>query len=119
MAVVLPQAVRGSLAFGHTGDVQPTPFTVASGAPRVFHVTFPSSDWVNVGHTMSVTLERSLDSGSTWTPWGGFGGATSGGLNKDLTPQVPGFEQAWDGQAMQLRGAVVVNGSFSWGLSAT
>lgn len=120
MATVLTEAVRGSVAFGHAGDTIPTPFTLNAGSPRNFVISFPSSDWTNISLqgtlTMSASLERSLDGGSTWQPFGGFSGATNivgkGGV---IPTQQMGV--SWDGRACLVRGGVTVGSSFSYGIN--
>lgn len=121
--VVLAQAVRGSLAFGHVGDSNPTPFSVSAGTARSYLIELTSSDWVDVTKvgtlTMDVSLERSLDGGTTWTGSGGFGGATNTPGKGGTVPQ-PSLSVSWDGLAMLLRGTVTVGPSpFSWGVTVT
>lgn len=121
--VVLAEAVRGSLAFGHVGDAAPTPFSMAAGPARTFLISFPSADWVNPAKvstlTMDVVLERSLDSGVTWVGFGGFGGGRND-PGKSGNANTPSISVPWDGLAMLLRGSVTVGpATFSWGVSVT
>lgn len=121
--VVLPEAVRGSLSFGHVGDANPTPVSVNAGTPGDYTVSFPSTPWrvlANAGTLhMDVAVERSVDLGATWAGMGGFGG----GVNlpgKDGTINDPSFTIGWDGQAMLLRAVITVApGPFAWGISVT
>lgn len=123
MAVILTEAVRGSLAFGHVGDASPTPLSVNAGPARGYLISFPSVDWVDplkIGTlTMDVALERSVDSGTNWVGFGGFGG----GVNvpgKGGTVHPASISVSWDGQAMLLRGAITVGPvPFSWGVTVT
>lgn len=114
---VLPEAVRGSLAFGHAGDPNPTPVHVPAGSPRFVTIAFPSVDWVNPGHTMSVALEISFDGGTTWVGFGGFGGAESGPVLRG--DPWPSMRVSWDGRVADVRGSVVVDAPFSWGVTLT
>lgn len=121
---ILPEAIRGDLAYGHVGDPHPAPFSMAAGAPNLFTLSFPSTDWTDVLQQgtlhMDCTLQRSLDSGVTWLDFGGFGGAEntpSKGTGTTIT--APAFAVQWDGTAMLLRGTVNVSAPFSWGISLT
>lgn len=117
---VLPEAVRGSVNFGHVGDALPTPFHMAASIPQNFVFTFISSVWVNAGHTLGATLEASFDGGITWSGFGGFPPGPSGILGKGGVVNPPAMTVSWDGRAMDLRGSITVGPApFSWGLTIT
>lgn len=122
MAVVLSEAVRDSLAFGHVGDAAPNPVSINASAPRAFLISFPSVDWVNAALVgtlhMDVVLERSIDGGTTWVGYGGFGGGVNN-PGKGGVIATPSISVTWDGLAMLLRGAITVAAPFSWGVTVT
>lgn len=127
MAVVLAQATRGSVSFGHAGDATPA-IDVAAGPSRNYKLEMTSDDWVNPANvgtlTMSVSLERSIDGGATWRFGGGFGIApnppASNTPGKGGVIQQPAIFTSWDGQAMKIRGDITVGPApFRWGVTVT
>ena len=114
---VLSESVRGSLAFGHVGDPNPTPLHIVAALPEFVLIEFPSVDWINPGHMMSVVMEISYDGGSTWIGFGGFTGAVSGPAIRGNS--WPSMRVSWDGRAIDLRGTVTVDAPFSWGIRVT
>lgn len=135
-ATLIPEAVRGAIAFGHPGDPTvsgcpfcgPTPVHINAGTPANngnIDFTIISSVWpTTAGLTMRVIVERSLDGGATWAflmgndPTNVNDVFVSNQLNKAGQPALARFGTRWDGSAMDLRGTFTPNQSFSWGLSA-
>jgi hypothetical protein len=109
--IILADGVRAGYQFGHVGDPNPTPFSVAAGAPRPFTITFPSAEWSNLANegarTLQWELERSLDGGATWVGYIGPADGTNvmgkGGVIHPASTAV-----SWDGQAMLIRGGYTV-----------
>lgn len=115
---VLAEQSRGSLG-------PQASHAIPGGAARPFIVNILSADWQTIGdgvHQLDIAIERSLDSGTTWSAVAAAtlqsGPVKGGGL--------PGFQASWDGQACLARiGHVTTTVSgvddvaFGWGLSVT
>jgi hypothetical protein len=133
---VIPEAVHGSIAFGHPGDPAvsgcsfcgPTPVHINAGTPANqgnVDFTIISSVWpTTAGLTMRVIIEKSKDGGATWSfltgsdPLDPNDHFISDTTTKDGTGLIK-FGTVWDGSAMDIRGSFTVNQSFSWGISAS
>jgi hypothetical protein len=125
---VLPEQVRGTLAFGHVGDASPTPLHVSAGTPANngnYNFTIESSVWPTTpGLTMRVVIEKSTDGGATWgfmmgnDPADPTDHAISAQLDKFGVPALDRFGTVWSGEAMDLRGTFTPGSPFSWGVSA-
>lgn len=106
------------LATQNRGSVTAGPFHINAATPRFVDFTVNGAAFDTVGTSLAFSMERSLNGGTTWVP---FGGATlqSGALDKrGLTARTWGV--GWDGQTMDVRGSIVVApGAFVWGLSIT
>lgn len=121
--IVLAAAVRSGYAFGHAGDPNPTPFSMAAGSPRGFSVSFPSVPWSTLANedtlTMAYHVERSIDDGATWQMYFFNEGARNlmgkGGVIPATSTLV-----SWDGKAMLIRGDCVAGPApFSFAIDIT
>jgi hypothetical protein len=91
-----------------------------AAAPRAFDFEVLCADWATiVGHSLTITIERSLDGGTTWVPFGSPGPMLTQSVGKDGLPGLR-WRVGWDGLEMDVRGAAIVQPApFAWGLSVT
>lgn len=129
---ILPEAVRTGRSFGFAGDAVGAT-QVPAGPAGFYSISFPSSVWATTpGLMIDAKLERSLDGGATWIPFGEMGvyanpgqfGSPSESFGPDGAVTFASLDVSWDGQAMLLRGGYITtrNGvvrSFSNGVVLT
>ena len=110
--VLLPEAVRGNIGFGRTGDVAPH-HAIAASVPQHVALTFQSTSWLVPGLMMDMMLQASFDAGVVWVDYGGFRGALSGLIGPDLAVQLPSLKISWDGRFQLEPHKFQIQGRFS------
>lgn len=135
---LIPEAVHGTIAFGHAGDSAvsgcsfcgPTPVHINAGTPANhgnIDFTIISSVWTTTSNlTWRVVIEKSLDGGITWSflmgndPSDPTNHFISNVLDKFGQPALAAFGTVWNGNALDLRGTFTPGPApFSWGISAS
>lgn len=100
--VVLADALRGSLTTA--------PFAVNASTPKFIQIALTSPTFAaDPSLHWDLTVERSLDGGTTWAVYCVSTNVGGSGLEAQNV--------RWDGVACQLRADVTVSTPFTWGLT--